>query len=185
MIIVPTTVVFTIASPIRVLLAPDHPQLFAFIRRVCEETGADEPRAVYVVPHVNAGVRMKTSFANLFVPPKKDPPAGIVPKKEETPVTAVSLTFDKDIKPIFRAKCTSCHGDPPKDKKPDGGLDLRTMMAIKAGGNSGGAGAIPKSLKDSPIWEQIDEGKMPPPNKDKLTAKETQMIRDWIVRGAN
>lgn len=50
----------------------DHPALFAFIRRICEETGAEEPRAVYVVPDVNAGVRMKTTFANLFTPPKKD-----------------------------------------------------------------------------------------------------------------
>jgi Zn-dependent protease with chaperone function len=50
----------------------EHPALFGFIRRVCEETGADEPRAVYVIPDVNAGVRMKTTFANLFVSPKKD-----------------------------------------------------------------------------------------------------------------
>lgn len=114
------------------------------------------------------------------VKPKEMPPA-IVPK--EPPVTAVALTFEKDIKPIFRAKCNSCHGDPPTDKKPKGGLDLRTLSAIKAGGDSG-AGAIPNNLKASPIWDQIDKGDMPPPNKDKLTARETQMIKDWIMSGA-
>jgi Zn-dependent protease with chaperone function len=55
----------------------DHPNLFVFIRRVCEETGADEPRGVFVMPDVNAAVRTKTSFVNLFVPPKRDLVVGL------------------------------------------------------------------------------------------------------------
>lgn len=50
----------------------DHPKLIAFIQRVCEETGAEEPNRIYLVPDVNAGVRMKTSFINIVSPPKKD-----------------------------------------------------------------------------------------------------------------
>ena len=50
----------------------DHPTLFAFIRQVCEETGAEEPRKMFVSADVNAAVITRTSLINLFVPPKKD-----------------------------------------------------------------------------------------------------------------
>lgn len=50
----------------------DHPKLFAFIERVCDETGAEEPNKLFVSADVNAGVIMHTSLVNLFVQPKKD-----------------------------------------------------------------------------------------------------------------
>ncbi len=50
----------------------EHPTLFAFIRQVCEETGAEEPRKMFVSADVNAAVITRTSLINLFVPPKKD-----------------------------------------------------------------------------------------------------------------
>ncbi len=50
----------------------DHPELFAFIRRVYEDTGAPPPRRVYVSPQVNAALIYDTSLINLIVPPKKD-----------------------------------------------------------------------------------------------------------------
>lgn len=50
----------------------DQPQLFAFIRQLCKDTGAPLPRYVYVDPEVNAALVYNTSLINLFVPPKKD-----------------------------------------------------------------------------------------------------------------
>jgi Zn-dependent protease with chaperone function len=50
----------------------EHPELFAFIRRVYQEVGAPRPRRVYVNPDVNAALVYDTSLLNLIVPPGKD-----------------------------------------------------------------------------------------------------------------
>jgi Zn-dependent protease with chaperone function len=50
----------------------DHPELFAFIRRVYQEVNAPAPRRVYVSPDVNAALVYDTSLLNLFLPPRKD-----------------------------------------------------------------------------------------------------------------
>lgn len=50
----------------------DYPELFAFIRRVYQDTGAPPPRRVYVSPEVNAALIYDTSLLNLFLPPRKD-----------------------------------------------------------------------------------------------------------------
>jgi Zn-dependent protease with chaperone function len=59
-------------STYRVLAEADHPQLFAFIRRVYQDVGAPRPRRVYASPDVNAALVYNTSLLNLFVPPRKD-----------------------------------------------------------------------------------------------------------------
>src|SRR5579872_719438 len=90
----------------------------------------------------------------------------------------VSPTFEKDILPIFQAKCLRCHGE----QKPKAKLDLRTKATILKGGETGPAlvpGAAPKSL----LWEKVSDDKMPPDN-DKLTAAEKALIRAWIDGGA-
>jgi Zn-dependent protease with chaperone function len=50
----------------------DHPDLFAFIRRVYQDTGSPRPRRVYASPDVNAALVYDTSLLNLFIPPRKD-----------------------------------------------------------------------------------------------------------------
>lgn len=50
----------------------DHPRLHAFVRRLCEETGAEEPTAIWAVPHVTAMAECQMGFKHLFVPPKYD-----------------------------------------------------------------------------------------------------------------
>ncbi|MCI0740543.1 MAG: M48 family metalloprotease, partial [Gemmataceae bacterium] len=50
----------------------EHPRLFAFIERLCEETGADLPARVYVSFEVNAAVVHDKGFINLFWPSKKN-----------------------------------------------------------------------------------------------------------------
>lgn len=54
------------------ITARDHPLLFAFIDRLCEELQAPRPNKVFVSPDVNAAVIPRTSLVNLFVEPKKD-----------------------------------------------------------------------------------------------------------------
>jgi Zn-dependent protease with chaperone function len=50
----------------------DHPDLFAFIRRVYQDTGSPRPRRVYVNADVNAALVYNTSLLNLFIPPRRD-----------------------------------------------------------------------------------------------------------------
>ena len=48
----------------------DQPRLHAFVRRVCAETGAEEPRAIWVIPDVNASALCPVRLKHLFVHPR-------------------------------------------------------------------------------------------------------------------
>ncbi len=52
--------------------ADDQPLLFAFIERICDETGARSPRKVFIVPEVNAAVMTYTGALSLIWPTGKD-----------------------------------------------------------------------------------------------------------------
>jgi hypothetical protein len=125
------------------------------------------------------------------VPEKHDPPSApvVARPKEEPPKApaepappaepAVELRFAKDVSPVFQAKCVGCHGALSKR----GGLDLRTLASTVKGGNSG-AGVKPGDPEQSPVWETVRTGQMPPPNKPQLTAEEKKLILAWIANGA-
>ncbi|HJZ60200.1 MAG TPA: c-type cytochrome domain-containing protein [Gemmataceae bacterium] len=114
------------------------------------------------------------------IEPKPEPKVNPEPKKPEPMTVATNLTFDKDIKPILRVNCMSCHGDPTIK----GGLDIRTLATIKQGGESG-AGVIGGNPDNSPVWDRIKDNSMPPKDSKKmLTDAEKKMIREWIAGGA-
>lgn len=105
-----------------------------------------------------------------------------------------AVRFEKDVLPIFAARCLSCHGA----EKQRGDLDLRTEESTLQGGNSGPAVAW-GSLGNGRLWSYIVVDKMPPaPPKVEdakaakgkakapshgLTATEKDVIRAWILRG--
>jgi hypothetical protein len=125
-------------------------------------------------------------------PPKPQPPAIVVEKPADRPVdlpppphsekppakSTTSLTFAKDVQPIFRAKCVNCHGD----RKLKGGLDVRTLRSLEKGGDTGPA--INRSEPElSLLWDAIANGSMPPGKSNKVTAAEKKKIHDWLVGG--
>lgn len=118
-------------------------------------------------------------------PEPKKPTEDVTPAKtperpKPKPQPAVrAVSFASQVLPIFQDKCIACHGDPTIK----GGLDLRTLAAIKKGGENG-AGSVAGKPDDSTIWMQIADGNMPPPKKPKLTDAEKQLIHDWIASGA-
>jgi mono/diheme cytochrome c family protein len=87
--------------------------------------------------------------------------------------------FEKDIQPIFQARCGECHN--AKARK--GSLDLSSMAAVLKGGESGEP-AVVESLDDSILWIMISEGEMPPDGETPLTDGEKQLIRKWIADGS-
>ncbi|MEE3366762.1 MAG: PSD1 and planctomycete cytochrome C domain-containing protein [Planctomycetota bacterium] len=89
------------------------------------------------------------------------------------------LTFEADIRPIFRSHCYDCHGS-TKDKK--GKLDLRLARLMLAGGETGPAivaGAPSKSF----LLQRLKDGSMPPGDV-RVSAEEIDKISRWIAQGA-
>lgn len=120
----------------------------------------------------------RKSAVPISAPAKKEEPIRAV--EPGKPVeSSVSIKFDRDILPIFQTKCISCHGGLSKK----GGLDLRTLASIARGGN-GGPGITAGQPGESPVWQSLKTGQMPPTNKPQLTADEKQLILKWIAGGA-
>ena len=67
------------------------------------------------------------------------------------------LTFEKDVRTIFKAMCFHCHGE---DDIRKGGLDLRLVRLMQEGGESGSAVLASQPLK-SLLWERIASDEMP------------------------
>ncbi|MFO1062772.1 MAG: DUF2231 domain-containing protein [Pirellulales bacterium] len=99
----------------------------------------------------------------------EDPPAAPTAK----------IDFLRDIKPIFDAKCSECHGE--KQAKGDFRVDDRAaLLSTVAGGD----------LESSSLWTDYlitDDAsmRMPPPAQNSaVTAVELAAIRVWILDGA-
>ena len=92
------------------------------------------------------------------------------------------IDFDRDIQPVFAAKCYSCHG-PEKQKS---GLRLDTPERAMAGGDTGKA-IVPGKSSKSLLYRYIagldPEIKMPPKG-ERLSRDEIAAIRTWIDEGA-
>ncbi|MCP4508850.1 MAG: hypothetical protein GY826_20960, partial [Fuerstiella sp.] len=85
------------------------------------------------------------------------------------------------MKPIFRAKCFSCHNT--NKKKAD--LDLSNYTAMMQGGGSG-ASIEPGSPDDSYLFMVINHDTEPymPPKSDRMPDEMIQTVRKWIEAGA-
>jgi hypothetical protein len=91
-----------------------------------------------------------------------------------------SDNFEKHIRPLLVEKCQSCHGE----KKAQGGLRLDSRSAMLKGGNRGPA-VVPRKPDESRLIKAVgysSELKMPP--RGKLSAKETELLTQWVEAGA-
>lgn len=91
----------------------------------------------------------------------------------------VPLTYEKQIRPIFKTHCFACHGEAGVL---EGGLDLRLRRLMVKGGDSGAA-IKPGKIEESYLFDRIVEGEMPPGDAH-LSEKEIALIRSWIQSGA-
>ena len=90
-----------------------------------------------------------------------------------------SLTFERHVRPIFKAQCFHCHGE---QNELSGGLDLRLVRLMVGGGDSGAA-VVAEQPDASLLWERISADEMPEGPK-KLTREQKRIIRLWIQQGA-
>jgi Protein of unknown function (DUF1553)/Protein of unknown function (DUF1549)/Planctomycete cytochrome C len=99
--------------------------------------------------------------------------------QESTNESQQALTFERDIRPIFKAMCFQCHGEEPELK---GKLDVRLVRLVQVGGESGPA-ISSGDAHNSLLWQKIEADEMPEGTK-KLKPHEKQLIFDWIQQGA-
>jgi mono/diheme cytochrome c family protein len=90
--------------------------------------------------------------------------------------------FDRDIRPIFKERCVSCHG-PLKQK---GGLRLDAGALVVQGGKQGPV-VVPGRGGESDLIARLlsgDEGERMPPEGEPLSAEKIDLVRRWIDGGA-
>jgi mono/diheme cytochrome c family protein len=90
-----------------------------------------------------------------------------------------ALTFERDIRPIFRAHGFDCHGAVEEMK---GGLDLRLVRLMVKGGESGPA-IVTGQPAESFLLERLRSGEMPP-GENQVPRAEIAVIEKWIASGA-
>ena len=89
------------------------------------------------------------------------------------------LTFEHDIRPIFKAYCLDCHGAGEAVK---GHLDLRLKRFAERGGDSGPA-VVAGRPEESLVIDRLKKGEMPPGEK-KVPPEQIVLIERWIAGGA-
>ncbi len=89
------------------------------------------------------------------------------------------MTFEKDVRPIFKLYCLDCHGGGEAKK---GHLDLRLKRFAERGGDSGPA-VVAGRPEASLLIERLKNGEMPPGEK-KVPPEQIVLIERWIAGGA-
>lgn len=91
-----------------------------------------------------------------------------------------AVSFEKDVMPIFKASCVSCH----KPDKKKGKLDMSSYAELMKGGKQG-VPVKPGDPAKSLIIEMVS-GKEPemPEKGDPLKPEQIEIISSWIKQGA-
>ncbi len=98
-------------------------------------------------------------------------------ERGERAAALAGVDFERDIRPLLLARCAGCHGA----EKPKAGLRLDIP---------GGAGAgviVPGDASRSELMRRVlseDPAERMPPVGERLTARETGLLREWIESGA-
>jgi uncharacterized membrane protein len=146
------------------------------IKPVAALTGLFAILLVIFAGHQGAGI---THGQNFLLAP-------MLPEKKQPGVTAEeAIVFAHMVKPILEEKCMGCHNS----KKAKGELVMETEQLLLKGGKSG-------KLWDSTVADlglllrrvhlPLEAKKhMPPQGKPQLTGEETEIIAQWIRKGAD
>jgi hypothetical protein len=89
------------------------------------------------------------------------------------------LTFEGDIRPLFRTYCFDCHG---ATEKLSGELDLRLVHFMEKGGDSGPA-IVKGDAAGSYLLQRVKEGEMPP-GEHRVPEDKIAILQQWIQEGA-
>jgi len=114
---------------------------------------------------------MRTLLPNVFVLSLLTAPA----------LGGAVVTYDDQIKPIFREHCMKCHGE----DEPKAGINLGSYDTAVKGGSAGAvlvAGRASASILFAAITDENEDKRMPLRNAPLPQAK-IELIREWIQSG--
>jgi mono/diheme cytochrome c family protein len=96
-------------------------------------------------------------------------------------VWETSVSFAKDIHPIFASNCMTCHGDSAQLSK----FDLRTRESAMLGGERG-SDIVPGNAEQSRLYRRVAGLEKPsmPLQGTPLTPAQVSAIKQWINDGA-
>ncbi|MBM4456241.1 MAG: hypothetical protein FJ011_00520 [Chloroflexi bacterium] len=94
------------------------------------------------------------------------------------PAKPATVSYAKDVAPIFEQRCVKCHGGDRVEE----GFDMKTYAAVMKGSNNGPV-VKPSNAKDSELVILIVDGKMPK-RAARLPDAEIAKISDWVNAGA-
>ncbi len=97
-------------------------------------------------------------------------------------LAADAVDYATKVKPILAARCFRCHAA----AKQEGRLRLDTAAAIRTGGENGAA-IVPGKSDGSLLLKRIraaDDSERMPPEGDRLTAEQIELLQHWIESGA-
>lgn len=97
---------------------------------------------------------------------------------------ATEVEYVRDIKPILKSKCYSCHGA----IRQEGGLRLDTIASMRKGGESGPAISVENDAVGSLILQRVsarDEADRMPPEGEPMSAEQLLRLRMWLKDGAH
>lgn len=102
-----------------------------------------------------------------------------------TATTASAVDFKTQIAPIFRTKCYACHSVTKKVKGKLALDDDKLPEQIGAGKNIIPGEAMKSTMFVNCTLADDDSDVMPPEGKNKLTAAELDLFKNWINEGAS
>jgi len=105
------------------------------------------------------------------------------PTRAKPTVNAARVSYDKQVRPIFQARCQGCH----QPAKAGGGYVMTDMARLMGSGESHLAAVVAGQPDASHLIEQITPtgGKAEmPKGQPPLAATEVELVRLWVVEGA-
>lgn len=110
-----------------------------------------------------------------------EPSAASAGDTDRAAVDPDTVTYEKDVRPIFKTHCFHCHGEAGVAES---GLDLRLRRLVVAGGDSGEA-IVAGHPDESPLYQYVRDGDMPPAEVPlRPSEAEIETIERWIRQGA-
>ncbi len=109
--------------------------------------------------------------------------AGVVAASEDAPTDPAAISYYRDIRPIFQARCQGCH----QPAKAGGEYVMTTFERLLRGGESETPAIVPGELEASYLVELItpeDGAAQMPQGKPPLKDEEIALIRRWVAGGA-
>jgi Planctomycete cytochrome C len=121
--------------------------------------------------------RRATATATATMAANTPTPAAVTPLAPTGAVTT-SVSFQRDVLPIFTEICVKCHGGEKTQKS----LVLKSYDDLMQGSEDGPV-VEPGDPANSLLVQMIVQGKMPK-NGPKLLPRQIQIITDWVQAGA-